>query len=134
MKVISCARNLSALALAAALSMTTYPSAAKDIVGFVDQVTKQANPGLILILHNREAWTSNIVDTIAGQLNVKKFKFDLTTYNQGDRPHDIARPFNWPTYGAVICMGQNVDCDWIKAEADQKGFEGDFYNAYLAKR
>lgn len=134
MNMISCARTLRLATLTASLAVFALPSAAKDIVGFVDQVAKQANPSVILILHNKEAWTNNIIDTITGQLNAKKFKFDFQTYNQGDRPRDIARALNWPGYGAVFCMGQAMDCDWIKAQAEGKGFEGDFYNANLEKR
>lgn len=132
--MISCALTLRAAAVAASLSVLALPSAAKDIVGFVDQVTKQANPSQILILHNKEAWANNTIDTITGQLKAKNFKFDFQGYNQGDRPRDIARSINWPNYGAVICMGQGMDCDWIKAQAEGKGFEGDFYNAMLEKR
>ncbi|BCG83437.1 hypothetical protein MesoLj113b_69790 (plasmid) [Mesorhizobium sp. 113-3-3] len=75
--MISCALTLRLAAVAASLLVSALPSAAKDIVGFVDQVTKQANPSLILILLNKETWTSNTIDTITGQLNAKKFKFDL---------------------------------------------------------
>lgn len=131
--MISCAR-IRVAALAASLSVLAFPSAAKDIVGFVDQVTAKTNPSPILILHNKEGWFSNMIDTIRARLDAKNYKYDLTSYNQGDRPRDIARPYNWPSYGAVFCFGQNMDCDWIKAQADGKGFEGDFYNATLDKR
>jgi hypothetical protein len=134
MKVISRARILTALGIAASLSMAAYPCFAKDIVGFTDQVAKQANPSTLLILHNKEAWTNNTIDTITARLAVDKFKYDIQGYNQGDRVKDIARGINWQGYGAVICMGQNMDCDWIKSQAEQKGFEGSFYNAFLEKR
>ncbi|MBM2716207.1 hypothetical protein JQK88_34630 [Mesorhizobium caraganae] len=130
----SCARNLRALAFAATLSVWALPSSAKDIVAFVDQVTAKANPSQALILHNKETWASNLIDTIVARLNAKNFKYDLQGYNQGDRPRDIARPFSWPSYGAVFCMGQAMDCDQVKAQAEAKGFEGDFYNAMLEKR
>ncbi|MES0122162.1 hypothetical protein NKL05_08520 [Mesorhizobium sp. C420B] len=134
MKIRSCVQILGAVALAASLSMVAQPAAARDIVGFVGQVTKQANPSLILILHNKEAWTSNIIDTMTAVLIARNFKYDFHGYNQGDRPRDIARTFNWPTYGAVFCMGQPMDCDLIKLQAEAKGFEGDFYNHMLEKR
>ncbi|TIX62625.1 MAG: hypothetical protein E5V30_32350 [Mesorhizobium sp.] len=134
MNIRWCVQILGAVALAANLSMVAQPSAAKDIVGFVDQVTQQANPSLILIIHNKETWATNIIDTITTELKAKRFKYDFQGYNQGDRPRDIARPFNWPTCGAVFCMGQGMDCDQIKAQAVGKGFEGDFYNYMLEKR
>lgn len=134
MKTHPCASNLRLLAITAGLTLMAWPSAAKDIVAFADQVATQANPGHVLILHNKETWSANIVDTLVARFQAKSFKYDLTGYNQGDRPRDIARPYDWPGFGAVFCFGQYADCDQIKAQAVSKGFEGDFYGPLLEKR
>jgi len=122
------------LALAASLSVIAQPSIAKDIVGFVDQVAEEANPSQVLIIHDKEGFFTNIIDTMTAAMKARNFKYDFQTYNQGDRPRDIARGLNWPTYGAVLCMGQGAECDQIKAQAAAKGFEGDFYDYMLEKR
>ncbi|AMY00676.1 hypothetical protein AB0V79_27330 [Mesorhizobium ciceri] len=131
--MISRAQTLRIAALAASILATALPAAATDIVAFIDHEMAQANPGSILILHNKQGWTANTIDTIRARLDAKKFKYAYQTYNDGDRPKDIARPFNWPDYGAVFCFGQN-ECELVRGQALAKGFEGDFFNAYLEKR
>ncbi|WP_143748916.1 hypothetical protein [Mesorhizobium sophorae] len=134
MNRISCARTLRITALAASLTAAVLPAAAKDIVGFIDQEMAQATPKHFLILHNKQGWTANTIDTMRARLDAKAFKYDFQTYNDGDRPKDIARPFNWPDYGAVFCFGEHLDCELVRSQALQKGFEGDYFDAGLDKR
>ncbi|BAV52981.1 Uncharacterized protein MLTONO_p0511 (plasmid) [Mesorhizobium loti] len=132
--MISCAQTLRVAALAASLSVFAFPSAAKDIVAFIDQEMAQANPTYFLILHNKQGWAENTIDTMKARLGAKNFKYDYQTYNDGDRPKDIARPFTWQNYGAVFCFGQNLECELVRSQALAKGFEGDFFNGGLEKR
>ncbi|MGX5805320.1 hypothetical protein ACWGS9_29400 [Bradyrhizobium sp. Arg314] len=134
MKMISCAQTLRVAALAASMSAAALPAAAKDIVAFIDQEMAQANPTYFLILHNKQGWALNTIDTIKARLGAKNFKYDFQTYNDGDRPKDIARPFNWQTYGAVFCFGQHLECELVRSQALAKGFEGDFFDGDLEKR
>lgn len=126
---------LGALALAGILAGKTGPSAARDLVEFVNDVTARAAPAALLILHNKESRTNNMIDTIRARLDTLKFKYDYRVYNAGERPKDIAREVpSWPSYGVVVCMGELRECDYIKDQANSAGFDGEFYNYYLEKR
>lgn len=131
--MISCAQTLGIAAVAASL-LAVAPASAKDIIGFIDQEMAQATPKHFLILHNKQGWASNTIDTMRARLGAKTFVYDYQTYNDGDRPKDIARPFNWSDYGAVFCFGQHLDCELVRSQALQKGFEGDYFDADLSKR
>ncbi len=127
------ARVLRTAALSVGLLAVVAPAAAKDIVGFIDQEMAKADKRHFLILHNKQGWTRNTIDTIKARLEAKSFPYAYQTYNDGDRPKDIARPFDFTKYSAVFCFGQ-IECEFVRAQALEKGFEGDYFDANLEKR